>query len=245
MKTKSEAKTLTAGTFKSLLERVHLSGLIEECLLKVEKGRGFITAIDMTNSVLVAVAEKVDLEDGEYGISQLSTLIKFLGMCKDDEVTYSIGDKATWLHLRHKGHGKLSTILLETDMVGTKLTNDPKIVKQLANYPVKFLLKQKFINDALGFISLVTSQSVAFKVKEGKVTFISNLLNETQRFEIPITTVSGFDKEITVSTYTEMAQKVLSIVTPSDKSFIHLQNEKPVIVEQDDKNYWALTPIAT
>ena len=144
--------------------------------------------------------------------------------------------------MKNKGHGKFSVVLLEIDMIGTKVTEDPKIKENVRNYAVKLKLKQNFVQDALNFMGLVSNSNVAFNVKNGKANFTSNVVDETQRFEVPIAEVEN-SKDFSVNIYADQIQKVFNVVIPKENSVILLKPEQPVIIMQDKRNVWALTPI--
>lgn len=239
-------KTLNTASLSALLKRVNLSGLVEECVLKVENNVGSVSAIDMTNSVLICVNEPLPgLANGEYGISQISTLIKFLAMCKGEDITYSISEDKKWMTLYHKGHGKLSVLLLENDMVGTRLTDEPKIHKQISKYPIALKLKGRFVEDALSYIGLGQCQSVVFTIRKDRAILVSSLSSEQQKFEVVIGEVKNATEEVAVTVYAEQVSKVLSTIELLDDSSLYIKKEHPIIIAQDEKNIWALTPIVT
>ncbi len=235
---------LSAAPLKALLERVCLGGLIDECLLIVKEGVGNITAVDTGGSVLLAVSEELSgIEKGKYGISMISTLIKFLGMCKDKELTYAITDDKKWLQLHHKGHGKLSVMLLETEMVSTKLNEDPAIAEEMKKYKVCIDIEQRFIDDALRFMSLVSVGTIAFKVAGGRVQLISGFQGDTQQFEVPLGECKDVE-DFECATYAPQVIKVLSVMRAGKSSRIYLHSKKkPIIIQQDSKNVWALSSV--
>ena len=52
-KKKKKKSTIRTRNFLNMLKQVHLNGILEECILKVKKGKGKIEAVDMTNSLIV------------------------------------------------------------------------------------------------------------------------------------------------------------------------------------------------
>jgi hypothetical protein len=234
-------QTLSAIPLKALLDRVFLSGTMTECLIDVQGGSGHILALDPTNSVLVDANENLPgLADAKYGIGKLDTLVKFLGMCGEEELTYTIDDK--WLTLRRKGHGKFSILLLENDMVATQCESDPEISKNMGEYPHQLALVQEFIDDAKSYIGLISGSLVSFHIKSnGRVTLSNNTTNEVERFEIPFGALGAGIEEFTVAVYSLQLTRILDVLTVGQESVVYLAKDRPVIIQQDHTNVWALT----
>jgi hypothetical protein len=233
-------KTLAAAPLKTLLNRTHLNGTMDECILKVNKGIGHIIALDMSNSVMVDVSEKLPgLDDGEYGVGKLDSLVKFLEMCKDEDLTYTIDEK--WLTLRRPGHGKFSILLLEIALVGTQVEADPEFDKNMTEYPFKIPILQEYIDDAQNYITIVGGQQVSFHITpKGKIILSNSTTNENERFETPFGSVEPTDG-FTIAVYSQQLSRVFAAMTINEKSKLYLAKDRPVIIQQDAVNAWALT----
>jgi len=238
-------RTLSVAPLKALLERVYLYGTITECLLHVTNGRGHVIALDLTNTVLLEVHEELPgLEDGQYGIGKLDTLVKFLTLCVGEELNYTIDDK--WLTLRRKGHGKFSILLLEPGLVGTQTENDPEINKNIKdNYKIHIPISQGSVNDANAYIGLISGQLVSFHLTEsGQILFSNATTNEVERFETPFGKVEGkVVEEFQVAVYSQQLSRVFEALTiPEGKTAtLFLAKDRPVIIRQDLTNVWCLT----
>jgi len=233
-------KTLAAAPLKTLLNRVHLNGTNNECLLNVSAGVGHVIALDTSSSVILDVQEKLPgLTDGQYGVGKLDSLVKFLEMCKDEELNYTIDDK--WLTLRRPGHGKFSVLLLDTEMVDTSTEEDPKFEATMAEYTFTVPLLQEYIDDAQNYIGIVGGQQVSFHVTaKGKIILSNMTTNENERFETPFGTVET-TKEFKVAIYSQQLSRVFAAMIVGEKSKLGLADDRPVIIQQDDVNFWALT----
>ncbi len=245
---KSKKKIFNAEPLKNLLERVFLSGTMVECLMKVKGSVGHIVALDMTNTVLADVKESLPgLDDGEYGIGKLDTLVRFLNICKLEDLTYSITEK--WLTLRRPGHGKFSILLLENDMVGTQTEKDPEIVKNMKQCPYKINLTGEFIEDALSYIGLVSGQLVSFHAREDGRVILENTTTEIERFEANVGQIKDLKKPFSVAVYSEQLSRIFGVLKTSEDdnipSALFLDEDRPVIIRQDVSNVWALTNSAS
>ena len=240
---KSSDMKINSPAFRSILERVHIQGLIDECLLQVSESNGYVSAVDMTNSVLLAASQAgLGLNDDKYGISKLGTLVKFLGTCQDEDLAYSIDKDEKWLTIRRKGHGKIKVLLLEPEMVGTKLEEDPDVDGLIEGYEFQVTLSTSFLTDALFYINLIGSQAVQFTVR-GKRAFFTSVGNEVQQFEVPIGTVEKGDGDTATQVYSDQVKSVLNTITIEENSSLYIKGDHPIIFMQDMENFWALTPI--
>lgn len=238
----AKKKVISAKNFRILLEKACLNNLIAECALNVSDGTGKIVAVDPTNSVLLSVENEIDLQEGEYGLTNIPLLIKFLKSCQDEEVSYTISKDEKWLTLRRKSHGKLSILLTEdSNLISTKLEEEPDMEKYVEDYEFSIELTKSFIEDAMYYMGLVNEQGVQFNVKNGKTKLLTTT-NQSQYFEVPLDTVDS-DDDFAVDILSDQLHAVLSILDPNEKITMHLKSEFPIIIQQGESNYWALTPV--
>jgi hypothetical protein len=212
--------------------------------LQVENGKGQIASLDGTQCVLSLVSMPLPgLAKGNYGITELNILIKFLKSCQDEEISYSFSRDKKWLTFRRKGHGKFSVLLVEEDLVAGSVKGNPdEIGEEVAEYKCVLPIKARFIEDALYYMGLIGQQGVEFKIDKGKVT-LSSTAGGTQYFEV---TVGSTDKSIdgvSVRLYSEQLQSVLQQLEIQEKSTMYIKEDKPVIFSQDEGNHWGLFPI--
>lgn len=240
----TEQTTMNTEPLRKLLERVYLNGLINECLLQVDKNNnGLVAAIDEKDSVVLSVSLPLPgLVKGNYGITNLSVLIKFLKTCQDEELSYKMSADKKWLTFRRKGHGKFSILLIEEDLVSTKMEDNSDIPSEVSSYSCSLLINNRFIEDALYYMSLVEQQGVEFNVNSGKVILVSSL-GGSQHFEISVGSVDKEIDDISVPIYGGQLQNVLNNIELQENSTLHLKTDYPVVISQDEKNHWALTPI--
>jgi hypothetical protein len=239
---KSMSVEFSSSALSILLNRVHLKGLIEECVLSIKNGVGSIYAVDMSNSIFVSCSSAIGgMENMDIGLGKLSTLCKFL----DDgmEVNYDITDK--WLTLRKRGKGTFKVLLLEKEQVPTAVQENgeesTKAIKESS--PAKFDLKQTVVDDLIYYITLITCSSVIFSVKNG-IASVSSSKDLDQQFNMRIGTTDS-KEEYTVEVYSQYLLSVLRSLTWSETEIptANIGDKTPFVITQNEKNLWALTPI--
>lgn len=243
--TTEKKNVLNGHAFGTLLKRVHLGGVINECVLTVQKGWGFVQAVDMSNSVFLSCKEQVKgIDDISIGFGNLSTLTTFLS--DSNEVELSIDEK--FLSLKRPGRGRIKVLLIEegqvpTDVRGNK-TDAAETIVGLTK--VSAPLKEKVVADLVSYIMMVNCNSVFFRTK-GDTVYIDNGVKEEQQFSMRIgKTQSGKTSEdLVVEVYSQYLLSVLRNLLWGEKEepSILLGEKCPVVIMQNKTNLWALTPI--
>jgi len=236
---------VNAKPMKRLLEKVHLNGLIEECLLKIEGGVGTVVAIDLTNSVFLQAREEglEGLADGSYGITNITLLIKYLKTIGDEDVNYTVSDDGKWLTLKRKSKGKISVLLIEDeDLVCTKMTEEPDMEEIISKYGCSIRFKASFVTEAAYYMGLINEQSVTFQIKDKKAILHTDQ-KANQYFELPVKGVVESDDDFSVTIYGKHLMSLFEVIKVKKETKIYILPEYPIVFKQDDENYWAITPI--
>jgi hypothetical protein len=243
-------KMINSKALLALLERVHLGGMLDECLLRVDsQGLGTVTAVDLSNSVMLSVQEpSIGLSAGNYGITNLTTLVKFLKACVGEELRCRI-EKERWLSLYRRGHGKFSFLLLEEDSgpISTQLSEDPDFEQLAKGYDCSAHLKKQFAEDANQYLSMAGEQGVSFTASEQKGVHLHSAGTGGFRFTIPVQPQIDVNGEVSVKVYSNQLQAVIGQLHFEEEEpvLVHLKEEFPIIIQQDSDNFWALTPVVT
>lgn len=233
----------------SLLKRVHLKGDIDECVLDIKDGVGYIQAVDMSNSVFVSCQETLgEIQDMSIGLGKLSLLIQFLD--GSTEVSYSIETKdkeGIWLTLR-KGQGKIKVLLIDGSMIPTVVQGDAKNIKKdmLKLTTNSFSITQTTVNSIMEYIGMIGCTSVFFKIRKGAVIICSNPSSE-QQFSLTIGRLKEVKDDMSVEVYSQYLLSILKSLMWSEEEIpkVYIGNNAPVVVKQNNSNLWALTPIIT
>lgn len=240
---------LNGSALCSLLKRVHLRGMVEECLLEVKAGMGSINAVDMSNSIFISCEEELgEMEDTSLGLGKLALLTQFLE--GSTEVTYSVESKdkeGTWLTLRKVGHGQIKVLLVEKTQIPTVVQGNAEETKKgmLKLTKDTFAIEQKAVEDLINYIGMLGAASVFIKAKRGVVTACSSPDAE-QQFTLRFGKLTNTESEISVEVYSQYLTSVLKSLTwgTGNEPIARIGNEAPLIIQQNDSNLWALTPIA-
>ena len=226
----------------SLLSRANLGGLVEECVLDVRDGVGSIQAIDMTNSVFLSCQEQLGegLPNSKIGIGNLSVLCKFFAM--DGEFSINLSDE--WITVRRKGHGFIRLQLLKSDQVPTAVTQEDAEKKIIASCEVSLPFEEDSARDFEGFMGLMSCASVELRSKEGKISLSANK-SEPQQFNVQLGEAKEIKDGFKVAVYGDQLLRVVKVLhwekdhTPT----IRVGEKSPLVIQQDKRNFWALTPI--
>lgn len=241
-KEEKENKVSGRGLF-SLLKRVHLSGLINECVLSVEEGLAKVQAVDMSNSVFVSSKEKISgIKDMTVGVGNLPTLTSFLSDGSDVELTIS----EKYLSLRKPNRGTIRTILLVKEQVPTATQGDgEETVKKVLGFVKSTIpLSKTKVADLVEYISMVGCGSVFFRIKSGLVLADNGFTSE-QQFSLRLGKVDEKSEELSVEVYSQYLLAVLKNLEWPEKNppKLGLGGKVPLLIQQDKENLWALTPI--
>lgn len=234
-------------SFCNLLRRVHLKGLLEECVVKTDKETCSIQAVDMSNTVFVSSKEKIaGIKDFNVGLGKLSLLVNFL---EEEQATQGT-IKDGWLILKKKGHGTVKTLLLEKDQVPTAFNpenqkNPVQEIKKITN--AELVMEKKSVENLLYYINLMNCNTVLFKVK-GSTVCVSNNKDSEQQFDLRFGVCAGEkgkDEYITevFGQYLSAVLRTLTWEGDGSTPSMRLGPGAPILISQNKDNHWALTPI--
>lgn len=240
---KTETITITkSDALLRLLSRVHLKGIIEECVLKVEDGIASVQAIDISNTCFLGASEKIaELPDATIGIGNLSTICRFLTDAKTVELGLL---PKKWLLLKRKGFGQIKSQLMDPDSVPTAVDKAVSYKDLAANMKIELELSEKCVDELNYFTSLITAKSVAISAKDGLVTIHSNA-GDPQQFKFVISTKAKKNWEGSITVFTNYLVAIMQTLVweKKNKPTLLLGDKQPLLIQQNSKNYWAVVPI--
>ncbi len=237
-----------ANTFSSLLRRVHLGGIIGECVVNIEEGSVTIEALDCSNSVFVHASAKVADEGSTvFGLSNISTLSRFLDKGEDAQLDISKkkGSDADWLVAKRKGHGSVRLLLTDVEEIPTNVNDDRAKDNILKTTKVVLPLKETICNRLVELISLVGASAIQLTSKGGTIK-ASAPRSDPQQFETSLGKVTkGKGKDFSVKVFTEHLLPVLKELDFGDskKPKLLLGAKSPVVIQQNKNSCWALMPV--
>lgn len=234
-------KPFNGKALGELLSKVHLGGLVEDCVLTVHNNIGTIQSIDISNSIFIDCKKDLgDVEDMVLGLSGLTILCKYTG--DEGELFFSVKDKKLVLHKR--GHGKLKLTLLQPDEVPTAVREKDVKKNILEHSSYLTPLTDKAIKNLLYYLELVHPDSMVFQIKKGSGAVIgtTNAISE-QQFNTRVGKSEELPEEdIECEVYTKHLSAVLKELDANDSATLRLGDKAPIIIEQNGC-LWALTPI--
>lgn len=235
----NKIETFDGAALGCLLNRVYLAGLIEECVLEIANEHGKINAVDMSNSVFLSCSEPIKgMADMKIGLGNLGILCRFF----QEEGTYSFSIKEKWIIAKKKGHGYIRVRLLDTAQVPTVVVHKDAKSKILGGCSASFNITQKIAEDLIYYIGLLSTGTVSFNIKDNHVFIHSNKLEE-QQFNLSVGVIKADD--IKTEVYGQHLVKIVQCLKWEKDIIpnIHLGDGAPVVIQQDEDNLWAITPI--
>lgn len=229
----------------SLLKRVHLKGIIEECVLVVKKGIASVEAIDTSNTLFVSVQEDIKAdEDLTIGIGNLSTMCRYLE--GSDEVSIKVTDN--WITVSRKGFGHIRCQLLQVDEVPTAVKEKNVVKNLLTGSTVTIPITLSHIETLSYYTSLIGSKSIVVSSGKDKGLYMHSNQSDPQQFKFKIAAMKK-TADIRVEVFGDFLLSALQAISPeafaeSGKgATLGLADKRPIIINHDDKNVWALSPV--
>ena len=232
----------------SVLKRVHLKGLLEECTLTIEKGQGKVYAFDHSGSVVVM--SKGDVCDKNVnltlGLTNLTTIISFIEGDEKVEATIETGEEASqWLTLSKGESGQIRLLLAAPGSISTDLAGDPEAQKQEALHDVKatFDLIPEKVDQLLNYISLLGCSTVVFKTVKGDL-IVTNNEADKQQFTLKMGYLLSDPMRVEVFSQTLVMVLNKLNMGKDEAPTLSLGEQTAVIIQQNKDNLWLLKTIS-
>jgi hypothetical protein len=240
--------SINVATLRRLLKRVHLGGLIEECILKEGKnGINSIQAIDLTNSLILSVTGKTNFTDfGELGLSDLGTVCKYLESA-DEDTELKVSENRI---IFKNNSGTFKYLLSQPDLIPTTLDDKDALNNLVDACTHEVTLQEEFQKNFSQSITLTKTNSVSIVVDEKNVRLTGGLESEHQ-FTLKIgqgKAIKESKKEtrkFTVPIFGSHLGAVLGVLDWSVREnlpTLMIREGRPIIIKQQ-KDVWALTVV--
>lgn len=237
--------------FLIILKQCYLSGIIEECELKIDRGRGKIEAVDISNQIILATEQKI-IGNRKFkitiGLSDLELLFKFVQSLdsESEEVKIKFGNRYMILKAKRRS---LDYILTDPDLIMTKPEHEGKESPQdkifsLMRYSAS--LSSSIIKDFLSYISLLKTKDTMIVLKKRNISFICGSDLEHQiTLELDNKTNKNVDKSFRVKINGEHLAKIFQTIDydSDEPPEIHLAKNKPVMIICGRAS-WSLVPLS-
>lgn len=231
------------NTFNRLLRRVHLNGLIEECVLNEGKnGVNSIQAIDLTNSLILSVTGKTNFEEfDQLGLSDLGTLCKYLENAEDKTDLNVVENR---LVFKNK-FGSFKYLLSQPDLIPTSLDEKDALSNLVDNCTHEVTLQEEFQKNFSQNMALTKTNNVSIIVGENII--MSGGLDSEHQFSLkigkPTVLKATREEKFSIPIYGTHFGAVLNVLDWSVRENLPkllIKKGRPVIVKQG-KDVWALT----
>lgn len=240
METKFNNVVIEPAPLQQFLSRVSLSDSIDQCLLIVQDKQASVTAVDMTNSVLVIATEDIPLPDCRIGLCNISKIIKLLSSTGEQHTLSMDGSQLT---LKSKAFGSARITLIRPEDVPTAVLEEGVSEKIVEQCTTRVSVTRETFQKVSFYSGVFPSAAVMVIGKVGEVFFRSTE-NEQNQFTVPIGPYKG--KDFSTQVYCDFLFKAMANVFTDEKVgkvSLLTGEKKPVIVYRDEGNFWAVTPI--
>lgn len=233
----------------ALLKQVYLGGIINECVMELDKGKATIEAVDITASIVFVSTASVGSKKlrGELGLGNLELLIKFLSTMKDPKLNVEISENRMMISRKDKRR-RLDYLLSQPALIPTRLRMDEDDQNDPAEAFMKMVevraeLNEGFIKDISSYVATLKTKIVTIDIEGEDVVFTLGPKSEHQ-FKLSLPLTEEADEDFTLRVNGESLAKILSILEfneEDDPATIGFGDDVPVIIESEGA-LWAISP---
>jgi len=242
-------KQIITKSMLSILKQTYLGGTINECVISIEKGKGAIEAVDITNTLVFISTASVASKKVSctIGLGNIEMIIKFLSTMTDTNLHFKLTDDRMLISRKDKRR-RLDYLLTQPSLVGTRLRLDDEdediepLEAYLNTIEVRAELNESFVKDISSYISTLKTKSLSIKVKDKDVVFTLGPKTEHQ-FKLSLPLMDNEDSDFSLKINGEYLTKILSSVEFDEDNVptIGFSEEGPVVIECES-SMWAITP---
>ena len=250
-KQKDKKQIVRSNLFLDMLKRIYLGGIFEECVLNIKKGKGEVTAVDITNSMIVISKKRIMPKNiiNEFGLGNLELLIKFLSSIEDNKMQFQTTENSLIL-MRPDGKRKLNYLLTQTELIATRFQEEDeeeapynKISKMMKH---RINITNSFAKDFLVYIGLLKTKEIMLEYDGHENVLFTCGSSEDHQFELQLESKveDGDTKGFTIKLNGEHLSKILSVINFDEEQLpvLSFAKNKPIMIEEGG-TAWVLVPI--
>lgn len=235
----------------AMLNQVHLGGIINECVLEMEKGRATIEAVDITATVVFISTATIGSKrlTGELGLGNIELFKKFLGTIKEPKLNVTMTENRMVISRKDKRRS-LDYLLSQPALIPTRLRmdddddddTDPSEVYS-GMVEAKAELTEGFVKDFASYTATLKTKIVTITVEDKDVRFVLGPKSEHQ-FILSLPLAEESEEEFSLKVNGESLAKILSILEfneEDDAITIGFGDDKPIVIEAEGA-LWAISP---
>jgi len=230
---------LDGKALANLLAKVYLGGLVNECLLEIEKGTAIVCALDDARAVYIYAEDEIEADDLKIGLSNLGTILKLFS--RGGQIEYTIQDRYLNLLLPNKEKVKLLTI--EPDQVHSVPRTKINIDKMIANSDVaSFTCTGSVLEKLCEYRGLLVVKTISLWTRGGYAHMGSSSTRERQ-FTVPRIAEldGGWEGDNIGEFYGDHLELVLkAALAAKDEVKVYLGASGVPLVVTQGKSWWML-----
>jgi len=255
-KKKGNKSTIKTGNLINILKKVYLNGAIEECILNIRKGTGKITAVDITNSMIVMVSGKITGKktSGEFGLGNIDLLSKFVSTIEDSDVPFKLTRNRLIISSKDSRR-RLEYILTQPDLIATRFQQEDEdespYEKILSLMEYRAEITNSFLKDFLKYIGMLKTKEVILNYDGDEVSILCGTSDD---YRIELKSDSEVErigkakgKGFSIKVDGEYLSKIFSVIEPDedDLPILSFAKDKPLMIQEhsESENVWVLVPL--
>lgn len=244
-------KYIKTNAMLSLMNQVHLGGIINEAVVLIKKGKASIEAVDITASVVFISTASVGPKklSHEIGLGNIALFKRFLETSKDPKLNIDFTENRMVVSRKDKRR-KLEYLLSQPQLIATRLNmdeddDDGAQEKFLGMVEVRAELDEPFVKDFCSYVNTLNTKIVTIEVDSEDVIFTLGPKSEHQ-FKLSLPLTDETDDDFTLKVNGEYLAKILSAIEfdsdeDADPITIGFGDDRPIVIESDEA-MWAISP---
>lgn len=228
----------------TLLQRVHLGGLITSAVLEVSDSECFVECIDDKQGLIVSLSADVELSDGDYGVDNIPKMLDIYSL---GDVEASFKPTQAIFKIPIKGSKGTSKIpLVEPEEIPTKCDigdDDDSIsdhFEEAYEDAVEFTMDGELWESIRLALKVLANGYVVFSVNKNKVKLVHPKA-QVNPYSLPLADTDS-DESFRVCVNLEYLPAIAKTIDwEIDKLHFRLADEAPVHIAQGSSD-WYLIP---
>jgi len=234
---------VNAKKFSSFLSKIHLGGLINECVLQSNEEFVSASSLDPSNIIFLSVQEDIDISPlGDLGLGDIGIISKFVGDCPAEEL--KLVRKDNRIVIVHSGI-RVEYLLTDMSLITTSVEGG-KLEEIVKKCEYSFTLTKSIKDAFLSAVNVLKVKTVSIVVDKGQVVLTGGLSHEhTFKLHDPIPLEEGsITESFMCSFYADYVKAVFSVLDfkEDENPVIVFSPEYPMVVQEAD-NSWAVFPL--
>lgn len=226
----------------TLIDNVHLNGVINEIVMSVEDGVAKVMASDMTQSLFVQSEAATTMEDCKIGMQDISLFAKYLKANKGKEI--AITKKDNTLSIKPAGGSLVTYLLSEVELVPTYNSEWDGIPDRVGTLPIEgnLVVTVDKVSEFLTMMGLFKPNSVELQVNKNGKTTLHGGNSTTHQFDTTIGVCKEF-QQVKMAFFGPQISAIFSAFDFTHTVSIGLVPDDNLMVIKNGHTSWVLSTI--